>query len=530
MGHRVLLSCAVLALAAGLQPYAAGQAFMGPPPSPCVAPTTGAQANSQLADKIAAANRSIDAGKPGAWTALADLAQYVCAVTGDRRPADAAFRRCLRQCTDERDVYFAHWLYAQTLERFGDVLGAENEHLAALRSRADPENAYTALMGYAAMLERQGRTRDALDVLNRYAGDRSYRSPVTQLKLSLMRELGMDTRAEEEAAQRRPDTDLGRDRTDSPPLSAIPVERNPLAQAAFGRTIEVVGNAWIAPAKEDGDGAPQPGHLRYHRASFPDPRAFARNVALKPGQRFLVVADLDASGCRVAVGDARYDLEECPWRSGRADANLFRVVEERTPVPPPFVLRPTPPLPVGPTPQDEPAPLWSAWRSMYSSFAEFERRGEPAYAASVLEQNAGLTPAEAAQVRAAGKQYLQQLDRVDADARRQISERFAPQRPDGRSFAPPPGRDPAPPLVIDPTTLPDGKTLQEVLADEGFVSRLDSQKDALLRAHLDDLRRAIAAEKVDALERVVAQQIAPGVRRVTRAGPPIARPPAGEPQ
>ena len=210
--------------------------------------------------------------------------------------------------------------------------------------------------------------------------------------------------------------------------------------------------------------------------------------------------------------------------------NLFRVVEERTPVPPPFVVRPIPPLPVGPSPQSEPAPLWSAWESMYRSFAEFERRGEPAYAESVLEQNAGLTPAEAAQVRAAGQEYLRQLERVDADARRQIAERFAPSRPDGRSFPQPSGRDPGAPLVIDPTALPDGKTLQEVLADEGFISRLDSQKEALLRAHLADLGRAIPAEKVESLERVVEQQIAPGVRRATRAGPPIARPPAGQPQ
>jgi hypothetical protein len=160
---------------------------------------------------------------------------------------------------------------------------------------------------------------------------------------------------------------------------------------------------------------------------------------------------------------------------------------------------------------------------MYRSFTEFERRGELAYAESVLEQNAGLTPAEAAQVRVAGQEYLRQLERVDADARRQIAERFAPSRPDGRSF-PPPSSRPAAPLVIDPTTLPDGKTLQEVLAEEGLTSRLDSQKEALLRAHLADLRRAIPADKVESLERVVEQQIAPGVRRVTIVGPPTANP------
>ncbi len=139
-------------------------------------------------------------------------------------------------------------------------------------------------MGYATMLERHGRARDALDVLNRFAGDWSYRSPPLQLKLSLMRALGMDTLAEEEAAKRRSDSDLVRTRLDSPPMSAIPVERNPLAQAAFGRTIEVVGNAWIEPAAE---ASPGPGRLVYRRASGPDPAAFARSIALEPGQRLL---------------------------------------------------------------------------------------------------------------------------------------------------------------------------------------------------------------------------------------------------
>jgi hypothetical protein len=375
------------------------QPFPSPPaPGPCVAARV-AQADSLLAEKIAAVDRMIEAGQPGAWTALADLAQYSCAVTGDRLPADAAFRRCIRDCADERDVYFAHIFYAQTLERFDDVLGAENQYLQALQSREKPQDAYTAYMGYAAMLERHGRTRDALDVLNRFAGDWSYRSPPLQLKLSLMRALGMDTRAEEDAAKERSDADLVRTRLDSPPLSAIPVERNPLAQGAFGRTIEVVAEVWIEPAAEAG--APGPGRLVYRRASMPDPNAFARRVVLEPGQRFVAVADLSAAGCRVQVGDARYDLEECPWRTGRADANLFRVVDERTPLAPPVDLRPRPPVQDG-EPRSGPASLSTVWQSMYRSFEEFERRGSSAYAESVLEQSAGLTPAEAAQVRGAG--------------------------------------------------------------------------------------------------------------------------------
>ena len=518
MHERWLVSCAALALAAGLELGAGAQTFRAmPAPQPCVAKVA-VKADMRLPDKIAAADRAIDSGKPGAWAALADLAQYSCAVTGVRLPVDTAFRRCIRDCADERDVYFARIFYAQVLERFGDLSGAENQYLQALEASDDPHRAFAAHYGYATMLERHGRTRDALDVLNRFAGDWSYVSPTMQLKLTLMRELGMDTRAEEEAAKRRSNSDLVLTRLDAPPMSAIPVEQNSLAQNAFGRTIEVVGNAWIEPAADGG--GPGPGRLYYRRAGMPDPTTFTRHVALTPGQRFLVVADLGASGCRVAVGDARYDVEECPWRSGRADASLFRVVDERTPLPPPISAQPRSPLPVG-TPQSEPAPLWSVWAAMYRSFDSFEQRGSPAYAASILEEASGLTSNEAAQVRAAGRAYLTQLDRIDADARRQIAERFGP-----RSSMEQPSRDPTPPLSIDGSRLPKGKTLQEVLEEEGFISQIDAQKDGLFRAHLADLGAAIGAEQLSSLEGVVEERIAPGIRTVTRVGPPSAPPPA----
>jgi hypothetical protein len=158
---------------------------------------------------------------------------------------------------------------------------------------------------------------------------------------------------------------------------------------------------------------------------------------------------------------------------------------------------------------------------MYRSFDSFEQRGSPAYAASILEETAGLTAGEAAQVRAAGRAYLAQLERVDADARRQIAERFAP-----RSAAAQPSRDPSPPLATAGSLVPQGKTQQEVLEAEGFISQLDAQKDGLLRAHVADLGAAIGAEKAASLERVVQEQIAPGVRVVTRVGAPSAPPAA----
>ncbi len=91
MSARFLLSCAALTLGAGMGLAAAAQPF-GPPPAPaCVAPGKASQSDA-LADKIAAADRSIEAGKPGTWTALADVAQYACAVTGDRQRCKRSHR------------------------------------------------------------------------------------------------------------------------------------------------------------------------------------------------------------------------------------------------------------------------------------------------------------------------------------------------------------------------------------------------------------------------------------------------------
>ena len=163
---------ATLLLAAGRCFDAAAQPFPPlPAPMACVARNSAASADPRLAEKVAAAERAVASTAAGAWPALADLAQFACSVTGDRLPVDAAFRRCIRDCAEERDRYFARLIYAQTLERFDDVLGAENQYLQALLSRDDPQNAYQAYMLYATMLERLERARDALDVLNRFAGD-----------------------------------------------------------------------------------------------------------------------------------------------------------------------------------------------------------------------------------------------------------------------------------------------------------------------------------------------------------------------
>jgi hypothetical protein len=308
------------------------------------------------------------------------------------------------------------------------------------------------------------------------------------------------------------------------PLSAIPVEDNPLAQRPFAKRISASADVTLEPrARAAGVEA---AHLYYGSVMMPDPTTRDAKTLIPRGETFDDVADLGATGCRVLWHGSRYDVEDCPWRAGSVRASeagtLYAIVDAKVRTQSPLALAPRPPPPLGDTPTSEPEPEWGVWKVLYDNLqAQDVRLG---LATSVLER-AGLDTGDVAATHGAGNNYLRELARIDGDMLREIADRYSGPvevrdpvtgvvlPPSGRMLVG--GRAGVPAVEIDPRAL-GGKTLQEALEADGVIARYDAQKDALLQAHFGTLEHSIGAAKVAALQRVVRSELAPGMRRLTR--------------
>jgi hypothetical protein len=517
----------LVALAVGLSHHAYAQPF-GVPVQRCGAPRDPGLVDPNVAELTAAAEHAIETQPRNVWPALGKLSAAACAMNA-RDVVDRVFARCFTACLDEVDRYVAEVEYASTLERFGDSLGAELHFQRAIALKDDPENALTAYTNYAMFLDRSGRPRDALELLNRIAPNSSAARSMFPLKLMFMQKLGMRGSPEMSALLRAPPP-IDRPAIDVP-TSAMPAEDNPLAQRPFAKRIAVSADVTIEPrARATGI---VPAHLYYRRVSGPDPSAFEAPGPIPRGETFDDLLDLGATGCRILWHGARYDVDDCPWRSGSSRAqeapSLYTIVDDKVRTQSPILFQPTLPLPLGDTPASEPAPEWTAWSNLYTNLVRSQ--GVASSLAASLLQRAGLDAGEVAAVRGVGESYLRELARVDDDLPREIADRYGPKPEAQQPASAGPGQVPAPIVVmgfgsstvqIDRRAL-GGKTLQEALEADGVIARIDAQKDALLRAHFTGLERAIGAAKLAALQSVVRTDLAPNIRRVT-GGVPIPPP------
>jgi hypothetical protein len=518
-GWHVASTVALLALALG-SPFEAHAQPLGMPVQPCGAPRDPSLVDPNVGELAAAAERAIDTQQRNVWPALGKFSMGACAM-GARDVVDRVFARCFTACVDEVDRYVAEIEYATTLERFSDALGAELHFQRAIAMKPDPESALTAYTNYAAFLDRSGRPRDALELLNRIPPDSNAAGSMFPLKVMLMQKLGMQNSPEMAALTRAPPR-FGRPPIDVP-LSAIPAEDNTLAQRPFAKRIEVSAEVTIEPrARTTGV---VPAHLYYRRASMPDPSTFEATARIARGETFDDIVDLSASGCRILWHGARYDLDDCPWRASspraREAPTLYAIVDDKVRTQPAIPILPAPPVPRGETPASEPAPEWMVWSDLYSNLARAQ--GAPASLAAALLERAGLDAGDAAAARGVGENYLRDLARVDEDLPREIAGRYGP-KPETQPPAGDVVQAPIPIMIvrfgssavqIDRRAL-GGRTLPEALEADGVIARIDAQKDALLRAHFAALERALGAAKLAALQGAVSSDLAPNIQRTTR--------------
>ena len=516
MSRGAIAALLVLVVATELHsPAASAQGFPYPYPRPlpCAGPNVVPAATQALAERVAAATRAIEGRGTGAWRALRDLAEAAC-TAGDRSALDAIFERCIRKCADEGDRYLARIDYARTLERFGAAAAAEEQYVAAIAMRPGrPPEAIEAYNSYALLLAQQRRPQEALAVLNRFDADELRRYAFAGwLKLGVMRELGMDTR-DEAAAILGPLFSSGPGAPLRPFMAArgaTPDER-PLAEPI---AVEVLGEVTIESRGGPQHTEQEKGHLRFNRmgtsnpALMQNPALLAQGIKLSKGDEFIVLATLGGDACRIEHAGATYDVTLCPWlrESGDRERDLYRVLGKRasarvvaaTPVPrlPSLPFEP-PVVMIGPP--DDPM----LWRNFYYNI-EFIGHSSPGSELETLRGRAGLTLDDARIVLELGHEYLEQFAKIDEDARAEIAARFqAPLPFNPAALFPPATGGGATPRVLVPGRTPDGRSVQEVLASEGFMGRIDEQKEGLLRAHVQRLDDALGPAKRAALERSV---------------------------
>jgi hypothetical protein len=427
---RIVASTVVLyALAVGVQLEVNAQGF-GMPVQRCGTAMNPRTADINVDDLAAAAEHAIDTQPRNVWPALGRVSMAGCAI-GSREVVDRVFARCFTACADETDRYVAEIEYAAVLERFGDALGAELHFQRAIALKAAPEDALTAYVNYAAFLDRSGRPRDALELLKRFPPDSRGAVWVYPLQMGLMYKLGMGDSPEMKAlvqAHVGPDGAGGPMRFGRPPidvpLSAIPVEDNPLAQRPFAKRISVSADVTLEPRARAA--SVEPAHLYYRGVMMRDLSQREAKTLVPRGEIFDDIADLGSTGCRILWHDARYDVEDCPWRAGSVRASeartLYTIVDDKVRTQSPLAgIVPRPPLPVGDTPASEPEPEPGVWKALYDDLHAQDSR--LSFATGLLAR-AGLEASDAAAVRNASDDYLRELARFDADMLREIGDRY----------------------------------------------------------------------------------------------------------
>jgi hypothetical protein len=164
------------------------------------------------------------------------------------------------------------------------------------------------------------------------------------------------------------------------------------------------------------------------------------------------------------------------------------------------------------------APDWLVWRAFHDSLRFYHRRSPDLVLDFIEQAGLGKGKDEADAFFVAGQDYLQELSRIDDEARAEIRTRY--QRNAAPRFAPPDaslmsgsyeGVPPLPAILIAANTE-DGRKLHDVLLADGFVAEVERRRQAAFRAHIEHLSRTIGATKLASIDERVRADVAPRVK------------------
>lgn len=157
------------------------------------------------------------------------------------------------------------------------------------------------------------------------------------------------------------------------------------------------------------------------------------------------------------------------------------------------------------------APDWLAWRVFHEALVHYTARSQ-VETDRMLAKRFGLGSFDAARLRAAGRGYLDEINRLDESARAEVDRRWGIDMPAGFTDRRPalPDGSAAPgsrPVLIEP-----GKTLLEMARESGLYDEVETQKESVLAAHLVTLTQTIGVAAQGSIDVFVRTVVSPQVK------------------
>jgi len=163
-------------------------------------------------------------------------------------------------------------------------------------------------------------------------------------------------------------------------------------------------------------------------------------------------------------------------------------------------------------------PDWLVWRAFHSSLEFYEAQSQGA-SGRIVHHLVSLTDGQSSALADAGRSYLADLSRIDAQTKAAITSRYQsdgivspPTFGESKQRAP---RSGDPGLMM--TARKDGRDMYDVLVADGIVASLEAQRQEALRAHLAGLRNELGGALLAKIQNWLRENVAPNVAVVTHA-------------